>query len=445
MKTNNLLKAFGLLACFITLPVFAAGGESGGGGDSLEERVNIIRADILNWINAGGARSLKLPADVSYEDYASLMTDILRPQKVVLGFAESEIYVGGIPKTCRSFISAENSRPHILCHIARFKGTSESDQYRLIHHEYAGLVRLERNDGAASDYEISSQLTDYLRVQTVLRLAVINETQGEVDGFDPLAKLKEGQANYNKAYAKYLQNLAILDEAKKENAEISARLGDFLFPDALIQKTIRACSENYSTLTLSLIKRLTEENQGILAEATKNLKGLEYYFKVYTEARACKQCEPNTRKKTMDEFKSYMGTATSNIPRISYQFRETSESLSYSKDFPYCHFKQHFQYHDDGRAADSDSSYEKTNGWDKALSPQDIFNGTYDEALKFIGRKSPVKVYRTAPKLFDPASSFDGKVVKIRLRYVDGFFNPGRSFESPELTNPIKIIQRDIR
>lgn len=444
MKTNNLLKAFGLLACFVILPVFAAGGESGGGGDSLEERVNIIRADILKWINAGGARSLKLPADVSHEDYASLMTDILRPQKVVLGFAESEIFVGGIPKTCRSFISAENSMPHILCNIARFKGTSESDQYRLIHHEYAGLVRLERNDGAASDYEISSQLTDYLRVQTILRLAVINETQGETDGFDPLEELKEGQNNYNEAYSKYLRNLAILDETKKENTEITARLRDFLFPDAVIQKTIRACSENFSTLTSKFIKELTAENQSILDEATKNLKGLEYYFKVYTEARVCKQCEPHTRKKTMDEFKMYMGIAVNNILRISWQFKRISQTLGYRKDFGYCHFKQHFQYQDDERSRESDSDYEKT-GWDKALSPQDIFNGTYDEALKFVGRNSPVQVYRTAPKFLDPQSSFDGKAVKIRMRYVDGFFNPGRSFKSPELINPIKIIQRDIK
>ena len=56
--------------------------------------------------------------------------------------------------------------------IFQDKSTSESKQYKLIHHEFAGLASIENNEGAASDYAISAQITDYLTQQTVLRLAI---------------------------------------------------------------------------------------------------------------------------------------------------------------------------------------------------------------------------------------------------------------------------------
>jgi hypothetical protein len=158
----------------------AEGGNSGGGGDASEARVNEIRSDILSWIGKGGAQNLILPTGMSYGQYEDGMKDILAPKKVVIGFIEKDdvkdselqVSVGGVPKTCRGFISKKDLAPHILCNISRFKATSDSDQYRLIHHEYAGLARIEKNENAASDYEISNQLTDYLTFQKVLRLAV---------------------------------------------------------------------------------------------------------------------------------------------------------------------------------------------------------------------------------------------------------------------------------
>lgn len=163
------------------------GAIAGGGGDATEERVNEIRADLLKWIKNDGAKDLTLPSTLSYGEYVSKMKDILQAQKVVIGFVEKDdatneelqVNVNGMPKTCRGFISKEDSRFHILCNITRFINTPESAQYRLIHHEYAGLVNVENNDEAASDYAISSQITDYLSMQTVLRLAVKGQVRNE--------------------------------------------------------------------------------------------------------------------------------------------------------------------------------------------------------------------------------------------------------------------------
>ena len=108
------------------------------------------------------------------------MKEILQPKNVVIGFVDKDdekndelkVVVGGVAKTCRGFVSHLDSRPHILCNISRFKNTSESDQYKLIHHEFAGLTNVENNEGAASDYAVSSQIIDFLIPETVLRLAV---------------------------------------------------------------------------------------------------------------------------------------------------------------------------------------------------------------------------------------------------------------------------------
>lgn len=155
------------------------GAIAGGGGDASEVRFDEIRSDIARWINNGGTKTLELDS-LSHEEYISKMSDILTPLKVIVSFIEKDdenddelkVSVDGSPKTCRGFISTKDSQPHILCNISRFKDTDVAAQYRLVHHEYAGLVGIENNDGAASDYSISSQLTSYLSRQTVLKLAV---------------------------------------------------------------------------------------------------------------------------------------------------------------------------------------------------------------------------------------------------------------------------------
>lgn len=177
-----------IFTCLLSVQMFAlstvhaksgGGAIAGGGGDASEERVNEIRSDILSWITKGGAVGLDLSA-ITYSEYFSKMSEILEPQKVIVGFVENDdseneelkVSVDGNPKTCRGFISKVDLKDHILCNISRFKNSSDSEQYKLIHHEFAGLVNVENNEGAASDYVISTQITDYLRRQTVLKLAI---------------------------------------------------------------------------------------------------------------------------------------------------------------------------------------------------------------------------------------------------------------------------------
>jgi hypothetical protein len=192
MKTKNLfslalIATFGM--SFVSSRSFAAndkeGAHTGGGGDATTEmRVDEIRSDILKWINDGGPQGLDFSAArLTPQFYTSAMSEQLQSHAVIIGSVTSaeenatydpelKVNVDGQPKTCRGFISKNDGRAHILCNVERFANTPESKQYALIHHEYAGLARVEKNQGASSDYPLSSQITDFLVPQTVLKLAV---------------------------------------------------------------------------------------------------------------------------------------------------------------------------------------------------------------------------------------------------------------------------------
>ena len=150
----------------------------GGGGDASEMRVNDIRSDIASWISAGGADALSFEnSQTNLNSYKSEMNKVLLPHAVIVTFTNEEVRVEKEPKTCRGYI--EEEKYHISCNIDRFKVLNAPEQYRLVHHEYAGLAGVESNVGASSDYVLSDQITESLRKTTVYKLAVLNQKAGE--------------------------------------------------------------------------------------------------------------------------------------------------------------------------------------------------------------------------------------------------------------------------
>lgn len=160
------------------------GSVSGGGGDPWEIRFDEITHDIRKWISAGGAQGLVFPVGMTHESYRVAMSRVIAPHAVVVGFVtdaqearesdpERKVVVNGERKTCRGFLSNRDSMPHVLCNVERFNAAGEAAQYRLVHHEFAGLAGVEANRGASSDYQLSSQITDYLVVERVARLSVM--------------------------------------------------------------------------------------------------------------------------------------------------------------------------------------------------------------------------------------------------------------------------------
>ena len=215
MKTKNKWMVSGAIALMLSQLAFAGSegsGREGHGGDPSEQRVDEIRTDILSWIGAGGADALTLPKGIDLDGYKTKMSVILAPHVVIVSFTDQPVNVENAEKTCKNYISEDDHQPHVLCNIARFKGTSEMEQYRLIHHEFAGLAGLETGIGASSDYVISDEITEYLVETKVLRLAV-KKTGG------PLAP------TYGKCYPKYVARAyndlkGILDQGRDDYGKL---------------------------------------------------------------------------------------------------------------------------------------------------------------------------------------------------------------------------------
>lgn len=165
------------------VPLFAIANGVGNGGDICENRFTIIRNDIQSWMLKGGGVGLNLPQGVSFGTYNQTMLSNISMAKI--SCTDEKIFIGIGEKTCMNFRGADGSL-QINCNLNRFMDTSESDQYILVHHEYAGLSGLELNTAEASDYRISNQISYFLEDQIVKKLVIKPVTQpGSNDPFNP--------------------------------------------------------------------------------------------------------------------------------------------------------------------------------------------------------------------------------------------------------------------
>lgn len=159
----------------VGLPLLSSANGSSvrGGGDPCENRIKNIRNDIATWIKDGGAESLSLPQAVTLEKYTQGMLQQIAKAKIQCvgtGDAGYPIQINGTPKVCKFQRSPNASL--IVCDYQKFQSLGESEQYILVHHEYAGLAGLENPNGSDSTYTISNQISDYLEDEIIKKLVV---------------------------------------------------------------------------------------------------------------------------------------------------------------------------------------------------------------------------------------------------------------------------------
>mgnify|MGYP000107758711 CR=1 FL=1 len=147
-----------------TLISFCAQASNGGrgGGDLCEDQIGVIRKDLKDWINAGGSEGLSLTG-VTAGEYSKIMVEKIDSTKIRCVSEGDDFYpvqIDGTPKVCRFDFDEHES--WITCDAKKFMSDTDSDQYVLIHHEYAGLAGLESPDGDQSKYLISNQISSFL-------------------------------------------------------------------------------------------------------------------------------------------------------------------------------------------------------------------------------------------------------------------------------------------
>ncbi len=166
-----------VLASLQAISLAEGGGASGvgGGGDLCEDRIKIVRDDIEQWIKLGGHKGLRLPGRIPAQKYAAQMSAAIKSAKIKCvgeGDKGYPVQFNGTPKTCRFDKNLNTGTSQITCDFVKFQSIDESNQYVLVHHEYAGIASLEVPVKEDSNYYISNQITGYLADQVVKRLTV---------------------------------------------------------------------------------------------------------------------------------------------------------------------------------------------------------------------------------------------------------------------------------
>lgn len=168
-----------ILLSMLTLNAYA--GQDRGGGDLCENQIKVIREDLASWIQKGGPRGLKLPSGVSVDRYSEgMLSQISKARVRCVGPGDKgfPVEVYGTPKVCK-FETGVFRGATITCERPAFSALSESDQYVLVHHEYAGLAGIEQPTKDDSVYNVSNQISAFLVDYVVKRLAVKAPVAGD--------------------------------------------------------------------------------------------------------------------------------------------------------------------------------------------------------------------------------------------------------------------------
>ncbi|RYZ75934.1 MAG: hypothetical protein EOP05_06520 [Proteobacteria bacterium] len=169
----NFVITFAVTALALT-PSLSEASKDRGGGDICEDRILGIADDIATWIKSAGSKDLKLPLGISVDLYDVAMKSAVekaRVRCVKQGDQEFPVRIGSTPKVC--VFERAGSEMQITCDYQTFmKSMSETEQYVLIHHEYAGLAGLESPNDEISQYSVSNQISTFLENVTVKKLAV---------------------------------------------------------------------------------------------------------------------------------------------------------------------------------------------------------------------------------------------------------------------------------
>jgi hypothetical protein len=171
MLTKNTKKVLLGLTLLTSLSNLYAGDFGGGnGGDSCENRIKNISNDVEAWILKGGSSGLNFQDKNSMKSYNKEMLKAIK--QTVISCTDKTLYIGDAEKTCINK-TLDTGKRFIECNFNRFSGTTEDHQYRLIHHEYAGLAGIEVNNGMEeSDYNLSNQVTGFLENVIVKKLTI---------------------------------------------------------------------------------------------------------------------------------------------------------------------------------------------------------------------------------------------------------------------------------
>jgi len=276
------------------------GKEGGNGGDWFcENRIKNVRDDIKSWILRGGATNLILPDGVRTSEYRERMLKAIELVKENIECTTEKVFVGNAEKTCINFNDKKTGKWSIRCNYYRFllvqKGTEASEHelnrdehYPFIHHEFAGVAGLEKNNEEESDYNISNQLKAFLKDEIVRKLDVpiekdnyqtchdlglkligrFDNHQDSIKHKDSINQIHENAVNYIKddIYKSFtpilfkIKNDLIANHDLNENAQWIFKVSSYESRADISLYFIKINAEIYNSNTGSTISIKTSDN-----------------------------------------------------------------------------------------------------------------------------------------------------------------------------------------
>lgn len=147
--------------------------DKGNGGDSCERKMLNIANDFKLWLSTDSHLGILLPAKITQAEYKEKMLDAITNS--TLNCTTNKLYIGNVEKTCKN-LKESNDKKTIICNFQRFNYTEDSEKYKLLHHEFAGISGFETNiNNENSNYTITNQINQFLSIEMQMKLNVKNE------------------------------------------------------------------------------------------------------------------------------------------------------------------------------------------------------------------------------------------------------------------------------
>ncbi|MCM2322652.1 MAG: hypothetical protein NDJ90_05275 [Oligoflexia bacterium] len=438
LSTLGLLGALSLLA----LPsAFARGVGAGGGGDTCEDRIKVIRDDLQSWIQKSGPADLTLPTGVSVEQYSGSMLSAIGATKLRCVGPNDEgfpVLVNGTPKICRFDQGDETGL--ITCDLAKFNSLGEADQYVLVHHEYAGMAGIEPPNGADSNYDVSNQISQYLVNVTVKKLAVKTaRSERPLPDFDPFQKLEEGRRLHARSSQNIVASLEDVEGMRADTRQAQAELVSREPRNDAMLQVLQTCSEGLGEQSSYVLTVVTGYIANAQQEIDEALVALRSDVENFASAQNCSQCDAEVRTETLAKYK---GRIEADLRTLDVGRWDREAIFGGILSDTRCDFNRFFAY-DDSRSF-KPLEHRNLVSYSATLSAGAILKGDYARTLSYLIEAGSVPVKRTASRFGSPSSEFKDGTVRIRVKYDYSFVTGYDGIWAPKLTNPIHIIQRDL-
>lgn len=279
-------------------------------------------------------------------------------------------------------------------------------------------------------------------MKKIITCMAILSTTTAFAGFSAEGKLEQGLELAKAVQAVASGNKTLIDQAQVELTDLELRVRTSNSKNPKLLKSLANCSATLKKHNDSAIEGWNEYDVQVLADdGMKKFAELKADVARYVEVEACKSCDAEVRKITLDKYAYRISLELNQLKNLTEKGFEKNKRVDYQVSTQICNFDGYFSYNDSEKFTQlKDWS---SGGYNTLLSPLEVLDPKMSETLEFIADIAPIKVNRTASKFGTASSEYANKKINMKLTYDDSFITGVDNVRHPKVGNPILIINRD--